>query len=73
MLRFRDHLRRDDADRWLYQRTKRELAAWRWTYAQQYADAKSPVIEEILGRALRTGTFATGTAGAATASDVKDR
>jgi GrpB-like predicted nucleotidyltransferase (UPF0157 family) len=38
-LRFRDHLRCDDADRELYEATKRELAARRWTYAQQYADA----------------------------------
>ena len=44
-LRFRDHLRADDADRELYQRTKRELAARPWTYIQQYADAKSAVVE----------------------------
>lgn len=49
-LRFRDHLRADDADRELYERTKRELAARNWTYMQQYADAKSDVVEEILLR-----------------------
>ena len=49
-LRFRDHLRADDADRELYQRTKRELAARDWTYIQQYADAKSGVVQEILRR-----------------------
>ena len=49
-LRFRDHLRADDADRELYQRAKRELAARDWTYIQQYADAKSAVVEEILSR-----------------------
>jgi GrpB-like predicted nucleotidyltransferase (UPF0157 family) len=49
-LRFRDHLRADDADRELYQRAKRELAARDWTYIQQYADAKSAVVEEILRR-----------------------
>jgi GrpB-like predicted nucleotidyltransferase (UPF0157 family) len=49
-LRFRDHLRADDADRELYQRTKRELAARPWTYIQQYADAKSAVVEKILRR-----------------------
>ena len=49
-LRFRDHLRAADADRELYQRTKRELAARPWTYIQQYADAKSAVVEEILRR-----------------------
>jgi GrpB-like predicted nucleotidyltransferase (UPF0157 family) len=49
-LRFRDHLRADDADRELYERTKRELAARNWSYMQQYADAKSDVVEEILAR-----------------------
>ena len=52
MIRFRDHLRRNDADRELYLRTKRELAAREWTYVQQYADAKTAVIQEILARAL---------------------
>ena len=51
MLLMRDWLRRDDADRALYERTKRELAQRDWTYAQQYADAKSEVVREILGRA----------------------
>ncbi|WP_282108684.1 GrpB family protein [Streptomyces sp. WAC00276] len=51
MLRFRDHLRADEADRDLYARTKRELAARNWTYMQQYADAKSEVVAEILHRA----------------------
>ena len=49
-LRFRDHLRADEADRELYQRTKRELAARTWAYIQQYADAKSDVVEDILRR-----------------------
>jgi GrpB-like predicted nucleotidyltransferase (UPF0157 family) len=49
-LRFRDRLRADPADRELYQRAKRELAARHWTYIQQYADAKSEVVEDILGR-----------------------
>jgi GrpB-like predicted nucleotidyltransferase (UPF0157 family) len=53
MLRFRDHLRRDEADRCLYERTKRELAAKTWKYTQNYADAKSAVVEEILTRARR--------------------
>jgi GrpB-like predicted nucleotidyltransferase (UPF0157 family) len=51
MLRFRDHLRANDEDRELYQRTKRELAANEWTYVQDYADAKTVVVEEILARA----------------------
>jgi GrpB-like predicted nucleotidyltransferase (UPF0157 family) len=49
-LRFRDHLRADATDRELYERTKRELARRHWTYIQQYADAKSDVVEEILRR-----------------------
>jgi GrpB-like predicted nucleotidyltransferase (UPF0157 family) len=51
MLRFRDHLRANVEDRELYQRTKRELAANEWTYVQDYADAKTVVVEEILARA----------------------
>ena len=49
-LRFRDHLRSDGADRELYEGTKRELAARRWTYVQQYAEAKTQVVEAILER-----------------------
>jgi len=30
--------------------TKRELAARTWKYVQNYADAKSKVVEEILAR-----------------------
>ena len=52
MLRFRDHLRRDAADRELYERTKRALAQREWKYVQHYADAKSEVVEDILRRAL---------------------
>jgi GrpB-like predicted nucleotidyltransferase (UPF0157 family) len=54
MLLFRDLLRNRSEERELYQRTKRELAARRWTYVQDYADAKSAVIEAIILRA-RTG------------------
>ncbi len=50
MLRFRDHLRRDDADRLLYERTKRDLAQRVWRYTQHYADAKTAVVEQILAR-----------------------
>jgi GrpB-like predicted nucleotidyltransferase (UPF0157 family) len=53
MLRFRDHLRANPADRDLYLRTKRELAQRSWQYTQHYADAKSQVVEEILRRASR--------------------
>ena len=52
MLAFRDHIRRDAADRALYERTKRELAQRDWGVVQDYADAKSEVVEEIVARAL---------------------
>ena len=51
MLLFRDHVRSRSDERELYERTKRELAARRWEYIQDYADAKSAVIEEIILRA----------------------
>jgi len=51
MTAFRDHLRANDADRELYERTKRELAQHDWRFGQNYADAKSGVVAEILGRA----------------------
>jgi GrpB-like predicted nucleotidyltransferase (UPF0157 family) len=50
MLLFRDRLRSRWDERELYQRAKRELAARRWDYVQDYADAKSTVIEEIISR-----------------------
>jgi GrpB-like predicted nucleotidyltransferase (UPF0157 family) len=50
-LKFRERLRTNESDRELYARTKRELAARTWTYIQNYADAKSDVVHEILGRA----------------------
>ncbi len=48
---FRDWLRANAADRQLYERTKRDLARREWKYTQQYADAKTEVVEEILARA----------------------
>jgi len=53
MLLFRDWLRSHTDDRLLYEETKRELAARTWKYTQNYADAKSEVIQEILARARR--------------------
>ena len=52
MLAFRDWLRVHDDDRRLYEETKRKLAARTWKHAQNYADAKSEVVQEILARAL---------------------
>ena len=51
MVLFRDRLRNHPEDRELYERTKRELAAAHWSYVQDYADAKSAVVEEIISRA----------------------
>ena len=51
MLLFRDRLRARPDERHLYQRTKRELANRRWNYIQDYADAKSSVVEGIISRA----------------------
>lgn len=50
MIRFRDRLREDDADRELYERVKRDLAQREWKYVQNYADAKSEVVAEIMSR-----------------------
>ena len=54
MLLFRDWLRTSTDDRLLYEETKRELAARTWKYRQNYADAKSEVVAEILARACRS-------------------
>jgi GrpB-like predicted nucleotidyltransferase (UPF0157 family) len=51
ILVFRDWLRGNAADRHLYARTKRDLARKEWGSVKNYADAKTAVIEEILGRA----------------------
>ena len=51
VLLFRDWLRSHADDRELYARTKRELSQQNWKYGQNYADAKTPVIQEILERA----------------------
>jgi GrpB-like predicted nucleotidyltransferase (UPF0157 family) len=57
MLAFRDRLRASESERVLYERSKRELAQRRWEYVQDYADAKSEVVEGIIARALhRTDT-----------------
>ena len=53
MLLFRDWLRDHRDDRLLYEETKRKLAARTWKHTQNYADAKSEVVQEILARARR--------------------
>jgi GrpB-like predicted nucleotidyltransferase (UPF0157 family) len=51
MVGFRDWLRTHDDDRGLYERTKRDLVARDWRFVQNYADAKSEVVETIAARA----------------------
>jgi GrpB-like predicted nucleotidyltransferase (UPF0157 family) len=51
MLMFRDWLRSNAVDRDLYARNKLALARKEWMYVQNYADAKTLVIEEIIARA----------------------
>jgi GrpB-like predicted nucleotidyltransferase (UPF0157 family) len=51
MLKFRDWLRAHDDDRDRYEAAKRELASRTWAYVQNYADAKTDVVEEIIARA----------------------
>jgi GrpB-like predicted nucleotidyltransferase (UPF0157 family) len=53
MLLFRDWLRVVAEDRARYAAAKRELARRPWRHIQQYADAKTPVVEEIIARATR--------------------
>ena len=55
MVLFRDRLRARPEELELYERTKRELAARRWDYVQDYADAKSAVVEGIIARARQEG------------------
>ena len=51
MVGFRDWLRTHDDDRELYEQAKRELAKETWAYVQNYADAKTQVVEAIVARA----------------------
>ena len=51
VLFLRDWLRKNEDDRTLYAETKRRLAGQKWRYVQNYADAKSSVVEAIISRA----------------------
>lgn len=53
MLGLRDWLRSHPVDRDRYAAVKRELARRRWRYVQDYADAKTEVVEEILAKVAR--------------------
>lgn len=64
MVLLRDRLRAVPEERARYERAKRELASRRWAHVQDYADAKSGVVEAIVERAA---------AGAGEARAVDDR
>lgn len=55
MLAFRDWLRTCRADRDRYAAEKRRLAERQWAYVQDYADAKTAVVGEILERIRQAG------------------
>ena len=50
MIAFRDWLRIHPEDRKLYEATKRNLSQQTWKYIQNYADAKSAIVQEIMNR-----------------------
>ncbi len=54
VLLLRDWLRTNRDDRMLYAETKRRLAGEKWRYVQNYADAKSRVIEAMISRTRQT-------------------
>jgi 2-polyprenyl-3-methyl-5-hydroxy-6-metoxy-1,4-benzoquinol methylase len=54
---FRGRLPAHDDERDLYAATKRELAARTWKYIQNYADAKTDVINEIVERAKAASQY----------------
>ncbi|SHI68833.1 GrpB family protein [Lutispora thermophila] len=56
MLRFRDWLRSNEADRKIYEEVKRGLANKKWRYVQHYADAKTSIVQEIMERANGNNT-----------------
>ncbi len=54
-LRFRDHLRVAGSDRAAYEQLKRDLARREWNDMNYYAEAKTELIQAILGRAGDVG------------------
>ncbi len=54
-LTFRDRLRRNVDDRSLYEKTKRALAMKAWSDMNEYAKAKTEVIENIIAAAQTAG------------------
>lgn len=55
LLGLRDWLRSHPEDRDRYAAVKRELAGRRWRYVQDYADAKTDIVESILAKVARAG------------------
>lgn len=49
---FRNHLREHSSDRALYEETKKRLASQDWPSMNDYAEAKTEVITQIMARAL---------------------
>ncbi len=60
MIGFRDWLRSHPADRDVYATAKRDLAQRTWRWVQDYADAKTDVVEKIIVRAGLPGPLADG-------------
>lgn len=54
MLLFRDYLRSNPEAKELYASTKLELSQKVWKYIQNYADAKSAVVQNIIDKALKS-------------------
>lgn len=59
MLVFRDLLRGDEAARAEYEAVKRDLAARTWERGQDYADAKTRVVERLILRGLESAEVRT--------------
>ncbi|KGN39103.1 GrpB family protein [Knoellia subterranea] len=60
LLGLRDWLRVHDDDRSRYAAVKRSLATRRWRSVQDYADAKTDIVEEILAKVARRPDSAPG-------------
>jgi GrpB-like predicted nucleotidyltransferase (UPF0157 family) len=54
MVFFRDWLRNNTSDKWQYEKAKRELSQRTWKHIQDYADAKTIIIQDIMERAMRS-------------------
>ncbi len=54
-LTFRNRLRTNCAEKQLYEQAKRKLAKEKWTDMNAYAEAKSEVVERIIGAARAAG------------------